>query len=144
MVKSDRLIAIIFIASGVFLYIWSFGFEKGEAVGLIPPTFFPRMIIVALIACCLLLLFRKQHVTVSFPAPGGVLAGMALVIGYVLLMNRVGYLIVTPLFLFLFPTLMGYRRWISLLLFCIGGTLFSYLIFHSVLGVPLPMGFLES
>jgi hypothetical protein len=144
MVKSDRFIVIIFIAAGVFLYTWSFRFENGEAVGLIAPTFFPRMIIGCLIACCLLLLIRKPHVAVSFPAPRAVFAGMALVVGYVLLMDRVGYLILTPLFLFLFSTLMGYRRRMLLLLFCIGGTLSAYLVFHSVLGVPLPMGIFES
>lgn len=144
MVKSDRFMAILFIAAGAFLYLWSYRFVQGEDVGLIPPTFFPRMIILALTVCCLLLLFQKNKVTVSFAAPRGVLAGVGLVLGYVLLMNRVGYFILTPLFLFLFSILLGYRRWIPLLLFCIGGTLFAYLIFYSVLAVPLPMGLLES
>jgi putative tricarboxylic transport membrane protein len=117
---------------------------KTSVPGGISPAAFPRIILVALIVCALLQIFRGKDDTARFPSPGRTLSGIALVGLYIGLIDLVGYFILTPIFLMSFPLLLGYRRWRWIIALALGCTLLFYLVFNLLLGVPLPAGFLEN
>lgn len=79
----------------------------------------------------------------TFPAPRKIASAAGLIVGYAILIEPIGYFLVTPVFLFLLPLAMGYRKWGWLVLFALGGTAFSYYVFYNILSVPLPLGVLE-
>jgi hypothetical protein len=62
---------------------------------------------------------------------------VALAAAYVLLWPLAGFVVVTPLFLIAATYLFGGRGWIALLGFPVGLTALLYLLFHTVLKVPL-------
>lgn len=144
MVKTDRIVALAIIGISIFLFIQTGKFVEEDSGELISAAFFPRIIILALIACCAWLVIKSTMKPVSFPEPMGVAIGAVLIGGYVFLINPLGYFIVTPLFLFFFPFTLGYRKWGWLAAMTFGGTVFAYVVFFKVLGVPLPMGILEN
>lgn len=143
MVRTDRFIAIVLIGIALFFYIQTGKFVDDYTNEPISASFFPRFILLSLIGCCGWLAIRSKLEQVAFPAPKNVLLGAIQVICYVLLIGPVGYFIVTPLFLFIFPASLGYRQWKWLTVLAVGGTLFSYIVFLNILGVPLPLGILE-
>ena len=73
-----------------------------------------------------------------------VLAFMGVGTGYLAALPFLGVAIATPLCLAAFFWTFELRRWGWILLFSIGVTIAIYYIFEKLMGVPLPMGFLES
>ena len=144
MIKTDRIVALAIIGVSIFLFMQTGKFVEDDFGSPISATFFPRAILVALMACCALLVITSKMPPVSFPAPKQTAMAALIIVGYVLLIIPVGYFIVTPIFLFILPLSVGYRKWGWLSLLAIGGSVFSYAVFYKVLGVPLPMGLLEN
>ena len=144
MIKTDRIVALAIIGISVFLFIQTGKFVEDDFGSPISATFFPRAILISLMACCGLLMITSKMDLVSFPALKKTAVAALMIVGYVLLIIPVGYFIVTPIFLFLLPLAVGYRKWGWLSLLALGGTAFSYAVFYKVLGVPLPMGLLEN
>ncbi len=62
---------------------------------------------------------------------------------YYLLINPLGYLIATPIFLVVVSYLLELRKVKTLILYPIGFSIFLYICFVVLLRVPLPMGILE-
>jgi hypothetical protein len=143
MVKTDRIVAIVLIGIALFLFTKTGNFIDKNSVAPISAAFFPRFILIALIICSLWLAIRSKMPHVQFPELRGTSVAGSMIVGYVLLINPVGYFITTPLFLFAFPAAIGYRKWGWLTGLAVGGTMFSYFVFYKILGVPLPMGMLE-
>lgn len=143
MVKTDRIVALTVIGISLCLFAQTGKFLEEDTGEPISAAFFPRIILTALIFCCIWLALKTKMETISFPAPKGVMLGVIQVIVYVMLIKPVGYFIITPLFLFLLPASLGYRKWGWLAIIASGGTLFSWIVFLKVLGVPLPMGIFE-
>lgn len=144
MVRSDKIVAIAVIGVSLFLFMQTGAFIEEGGGEQISAAFFPRCILISLIGCCAWLVFKSTMNAVSFPAAAGVALGAAQIVAYVLLINPLGYFVVTPLFLFLLPASLGYRRWGWLAALAAGGTAFAYVVFLKILGVPLPMGILEN
>ena len=143
MIKTDRIVVLIIICLSIFLYTKTGAFIEKESVEPISAAFFPRMILISLIGTSLWVAVKSKMQPVSFPALKGVIIGSIQILLYVILIEPVGYFIVTPLFLFIFPASLGYRKWGWLAGLAVGSTLFSYAVFLKLLGVPLPMGILE-
>lgn len=144
MLRSDRFVAIIIILISVFLYTRTGAFKEEGSTAVISAAFFPRMILILLILCCASLTLKSRMKTISFPAFGKTLIAAVLIVGYVFLIEPAGYFVITPIFLLLLPIAMGYRRWLPVTLLAIGGTIFSFIVFYKILGVPLPLGILET
>ncbi len=62
---------------------------------------------------------------------------------YYILIDLVGYFIVTPLFLFVLSMLLGYKNKLVLFIYPLAFSMFLYLVFRLFLNVPLPMGILS-
>ncbi len=144
MVKTDRFVALIIIGVSIYLYTRTGRFLDETSVDPISAAFFPRAILIALMACSAWLVLKSKMPPAVFPAPAGVALGAVQIVVYVMLIEPVGYFIVTPLFLLIFPATLGYRRWGWLAGLALGGTVLAYGVFTRVLGVPLPMGVLEN
>lgn len=144
MLKTDRTLALAFIVVSIFLFFKTGEFIDETAKVTLSPAFFPRLIIILLIICCSWLVLKSKMTAVSFPAISQNLIAAAFVIGYAALIEPLGYFLITPLFLFFLPLTMGYRRWLWLVFLAAGGTIFAYIVFYHILGVPLPLGILEN
>lgn len=70
---------------------------------------------------------------------GSALAIIGAVLGYLLLSERLGFLIVAPLCLLLLFRAFGIS-WTRALLWALGGTLLVHVAFYKLLRVPLPWG----
>ena len=144
MLRTDRTVAIVIIGVSILLFLKTSDF-LGESANIVnSAAFFPRFYITTLIICCLLIALQSKKQLTVFPSFKITIAAIVLIAGYAFLIEPAGYFIVTPAFLFALPSIMGYRRWGWLTVFSVGGTVFSYIVFYKILGVPLPLGILES
>jgi hypothetical protein len=71
------------------------------------------------------------------------LLGVAILIFFALVVERVGFLITTFIFLVIWMGVIERIRWLTIISISIGTTAALYLIFALFLDVPLPMGFLK-
>jgi len=139
---------------GVALYLFFLGGRLDETTlpGELGPYFWPRAILILLMVSCgikslEILAPRKEAETsgeagVSLP-PVHILklvALIAMVIGVVLAMDKIGFLLSNFLFLLLFLFLTGLRRKFLLLLIPAGGTVALLYLFVKVVYLPLPKG----
>ena len=111
------------------------------------PTWIPRGVALCLLIASLLLLFRAVSGR-SLRLPGRlegadrsrVLWVAALTGGYVILLERVGFIATTAPYLFGLALVLGERRWVRLALFAVVVPVATYLLFDTALNVPLPHG----
>lgn len=107
-------------------------------------SFLPMLVGAGLLLCGLLLVARSRHAPATGSARGidqvlPAVVVMAAVAGYVLLADRLGFLIVAPLLLLaVFKALQV--GWRSALLWALGGTVVVHVVFYKLLRVPLPWG----
>lgn len=150
MQRTDRLVGIglALLALAVLWSARAFPDVPGQKLG---AAFLPMLVGAGLLLCALGLIVRSlrgRAYADAAPraAPGSEHFGSALVIvasviGYLLLSERVGFLLVAPLCL-----LLGFRAfrvgWGRALLWAIGGTLVVHLAFYKLLRVPLPWGWI--
>lgn len=144
MLRTDRTVAIAIIGISILLFLKTSDFLEESVDVVISAAFFPRLYIITLIICCLLIVLQSKKPSTVFPSFKITIAAAVLIAGYAILIEPAGYFIVTPAFLFVLPSIMGYRRWGWLTVFSVGGTVFSYVVFYKILGVPLPLGILEN
>jgi putative tricarboxylic transport membrane protein len=146
--RIDRLVGIG-LAVLALAVLWSardFPDVPGQKLG---AAFLPMIVGAGLLLCALGLIVRglrgRTHAAaVPQAAPGGEHVGGALVIvgavaAYLLLAERIGFLLVAPLLL-----LAVFRAlrvgWAQALPWAIGGALVVHLAFYKLLRVPLPWG----
>lgn len=110
--------------------------------------FFPLMGVFAMMVCTLMLLFDSHRYEVEEGLRG--VSGRTLILcvalllgcyGYFELSLVIGYLLASPVLLFVLMYLFGVRPWVSALAASIIMTLVVFALF-TVLGVTLPKGFL--
>jgi putative tricarboxylic transport membrane protein len=107
-------------------------------------SFLPMLVGAGLLLCGVLLVARSRHAPAAGTARGidqvlPAVVVMAAVAGYVLLADRLGFLIVAPLLLLaVFKALQV--GWRTALLWALGGTVVVHVVFYKLLRVPLPWG----
>lgn len=166
-VRLKAIAPYLLVGAGAgYLYRVASQFEfqrRGDTLG---PDFWPKAILVLVIAVCLYeiaraLLFRARHevggvleelVEESVQERGGsdeeaapsafvpLIAGMALTALYVWLLPLLGFFSATVPFLAAFIALGGYRRWGVLAAVSVAGTVLLFFIFVKVVYVSLPIG----
>lgn len=149
---SDAIFGAILLLLGVAILAHVQAFPKipGQQVG---PALFPGLIAIGLAACGVLLIvsgYRKRaaepwYETAEWMRSGRHFVSFVAIVGgvaaYVLLANAIGFLIVAPVLLWLWFTVLGVRR-IAALVVAIGATLVIWYSFYKLLRVPLPWGVL--
>lgn len=68
---------------------------------------------------------------------------VGLVLVYYLLLEIVGYLILSPILLFLSMLVMGYRKYRNMIIISLSVSIAVFLLFWQVLVIELPNGFLD-
>ncbi|MFM1651730.1 tripartite tricarboxylate transporter TctB family protein [Brevibacillus sp. B_LB10_24] len=147
MKKSDFFVGIALILLSVAVWITSGGFPSvGDTdVG---PGFFPRLIAGGLILLSVLMVagsFRPLPNSEEDAAPtlwGRTVLGIVCTFVFLALVYLGGFHLATPVFLFGFMWLFGYRKPVASILVAVLVTLLIYLIFETALQVPLPAGVL--
>ena len=153
MKKANIISAFIgmFVSAAAFRYTFTFKQFKNVPVG---PEFFPRVLAVALFIFCVLLLLtnlrdteanKKTAPTMSLKNRGmqKALAGLAIVIAYAFLWEVLGFLIITPIAIFLMTLLLGKRSYIKMIIVSVGATAIVFIAFKHLLGIQMPLGFME-
>ncbi len=142
---------LLVLGLAVLVHVQSFPKIPGQNVG---PALFPGIVAAGLVACALLLILSGLRSRPQAPwfealpwvrSPRHIGAFIAVVVAttaYVLLANRVGFLIVAPLALLAMFVAFGVRPVVAVVV-AVAGTLVIWYAFYKLLRVPLPWGVLE-
>ena len=132
---------LFFLAISVWVLTRNFPTEMGNIPG---PAFFPRMLAVVLAGLVVLMLVDNRHVKneplfdTGSPGFRRAMAMLALTTAYVLIVEYIGFLILTPVCLFGMMWLMERGLVITKILAAVVSTFALYFVFEVLLVVPLP------
>jgi putative tricarboxylic transport membrane protein len=142
---------LIFIAA-VYFYVLAGSIDENPMPGQVGPAFWPRMILILLMASCALkalesyLAFGKGIADMGVEsAPPDVsvsklIAMIILVLAVVPGMEILGFALANFIFLILFIRIAGMRKLPSLIVTSLLGTIFLLYLFGKVVYLPLPKG----
>lgn len=153
----DRVTGLFLVGLGAAAAYggWKLPPVPGQPVG---PNVFPLVIGIGLLLCGLAIAFgighsfEEEEEIVPFeggaaPAPQGKLYGLrallppALLLFYVVVADRVGFILTAAIIVYVTATALG-ARWKLALPLTIGAPIVIHLIFSKLLRVPLPIGLL--
>ncbi len=143
--SGDRIAALLFLFA-VLIYGWG-GTQltaslQGDVIG---PAFFPRILTVLGIVLGVLLFVQgaperktaaddEGNVTALVPA--------AMLLAYALVLEPLGFLLATPLFLICTFRYLGHPSWAGVFGYSIGVTVVIFALFKYLLDIRLPLGML--
>jgi len=154
--KANIISAIIGMIFSIVTFGYTFTFKKFQNVP-VGPEFFPRALAVVLFIFCTALLIssiihketakekEKGSPTIS-PLNKNMqkaIAGLLIIVVYALLWEIVGFLIVTPIAVFLMIFLLGKRDYRNMIIVSIIATIVIFCAFKFLLSIELPMGIIE-
>ena len=149
---NDAVFGAVFLLLGVVVLVHVQAFPKipGQPVG---PALFPGLLSALLAVCGALLIVsgvrnraeQPWYETAEWMRSGRHFIAFAAIVGgvaaYALLANPVGFLIVAPVLLFVWMSVLGVRP-LPALAFSVLATLVIWYAFYKLLRVPLPWGIL--
>jgi putative tricarboxylic transport membrane protein len=148
----DRLTGLLLVVLAAAYYRLAGEIEVGLASDLLGPQYFPRLLAVALAIAGAWLFVRSFLPGAGLSQPARAeserLANLWITLGltvvYLLLLQRVGFLVLTPLLLGAFTWVLGYRRWLPLAATAVAVSVMLWVVFARLLGVRLPPGLLDT
>ncbi len=145
MKKADILVSLAIIPICLYVFYESGSWPKQALIG--APTLIPWGVASFLLVAAGIQLFRAltgRALTLEERLTGSnrrrVIFAVLLTGGYAAFVSYVGFLITTFLYLTLFGLAAGEKRWVRLLPFAATVPVAIYLIFGTILNVPLPPG----
>jgi len=148
--RGDGALALLFLVLSVFYLAYATTLRGGLMSDLVGPRTYPILLGILGIGLSLLFFFRKlSSLTVARPPRERTrtlrgemrdLQGLALIVGYVLVMDTLGYLIATVLFATVTVKWLGQPTWRASVLFAVILTAVTFSLFTWVFGVQLPVG----
>ena len=140
---SDRIFALIVITVSVFLYVLIGDMDEAYSPGAMAASSYPRLILACTMLVSGLLILRPARSVDEKKSKSyqGFYAIVSMVI-YIALLEKIGFFILTPLFLFVLPYMVGFRRYRLITMSVIVVTAALYGVFVEVLNIPLPQGLL--
>ena len=147
--KKGDILAALMIVPMCFCVFYESGRWPVEAL-IGSPSLIPRGVAVCVLFACGMLLFRAltgRALPLERRLGGADLrrvSAVAILTGvYVFVVERVGFIGTSFLYMLLFVWALGERRWHRLILFAIVVPAAAYVIFSTLLNVPLPKGFFK-
>jgi putative tricarboxylic transport membrane protein len=153
--RADRVIGALLVLGGLGVAAWAWQLPGGTPQDPVGPRGFPALLGLGLAVCGAVLLVPRGRPEGS-PAPGGavvdaegpaptgrLVGGVALVGLYLWVLEPLGYLVSTPLFLAAVLLLQGGVPLRALLGTSLGLPAALFLLFATIMKVPLPLGVLE-
>jgi hypothetical protein len=148
MKKADIVVAGVVVPICLYVFYESAKWPVPALLG--RPFVIPRGVATFLAAAAILLLYRAltgRASPLESPLVGADLRRVSLTavltFGYLPLVERIGFIGTTFLYMLLFAWVLGERRWFRLVLFAILVPLVVFTLFSTALHVPLPRGWLE-
>ena len=146
MTKQERTAGLIFAMFGVATGVYSFTALTIGSIGQPGPGLFPLICGFGIVLLCLIWLFQHRNdVCGSEPLwfEGnwhGPLTAVVIMVVYTALMEELGYVLSTLLFLIAWQMIIEREKWRKTALIAVVGTLSMYLLFVYLLKVALPEG----
>jgi hypothetical protein len=148
MKKADIIAVVIVIPICLYVFYESTKWPVPALLG--RPFVIPRGVATFLLVAVSILLYRAltgRAFPLESPLVGAdlrrVILTAVLTFGYLPLVERVGFVGTTFLYMLLFAWVLGERRWPRLVLFAIIVPLVVFTLFSTALHVPLPRGWIE-
>jgi len=149
MKKADITAVVIVIPICLYVFYESGKWPVPALLG--RPFVIPRGVATFLLVTALLLLYRAlkdRALELEKRLEGAdlrrVIGAAVITFGYLPLVERIGFVSTTFLYMLLFALVLGERRWPRLALFAILVPFAVFLLFSTVLHVPLPRGWIEN
>ena len=140
---ADRLFTLLLIAAACVMFALTGETRDPVAPGALSASTYPKLILACIVAISCALLVRSRAAGNGTDAPSlQALPVIALTAGYILLLEAIGFFLLTPAFLFILPLLAGYRDYARIAAGSVLVTAGLYGVFARVLTVPLPPGLL--
>lgn len=142
---------VIFFAS-LYLYTIAASYKGHEIYGKLGPGFWPKFILIAMMILSLLVAvdaFRARKKSAGEKQSDAVtsagsrirfFSALILIIAYLILINIIGFVALTPFFLIAFMILLGEKSWLWMIILSVGMTILIILAFTQAMYVPLPRG----
>ncbi|MBR4323607.1 tripartite tricarboxylate transporter TctB family protein [Treponema sp.] len=154
MKKANIISAIVGMAVSALAFGYTFTFKKFKNVP-VGPEFFPRALALLLFICCLVLLLtnlktnqrnKEKAPTLSLFNKDMQKAALSLllIILYAISWNFLGFLIATPIALFAMIFILGKRNYKMMAAVSLGMTALVFCAFKFLLGIEMPLGFIEN
>jgi putative tricarboxylic transport membrane protein len=151
--KANIIAAIIGMGFSSVAFVITLGFKKFKNVP-VGPEFFPRWLAIGLFICSAVLIVQMLKVkpaedrsapTLSLFDKGmlRLLVGAVIIVLYAISWNFLGFIIASPLALFGLMFLLGLRGYRVMIIFSLSAMVVIFCAFRYLLGIDMPMGFLE-
>lgn len=149
---ADIISAVVGLILCAYVWFTTATFPE-DAVMKIGPDFFPRILVIAMVIACGLLLFQalttkivRKAETLSFKDAGiqRALLILALALVYISVMEFLGFIIATVLCMVTMMYILKLRKVTQMLLVSLGTAIAVNLAFTGFLDIQLPFGLLES
>ena len=149
MKKANIVSSIIGMGLSVTFFVITLGFRQFRNVP-IGPEFFPRWLTIGLFLCSAALFIKSirapssRSPTLSLFDKGiqRMIIAVAITVAYAFSWIYLGFLVSTPLGLFGFMFLLGFRKYRLMIIYSFSATLVIFFLFSYVLNIRMPMGFL--
>jgi putative tricarboxylic transport membrane protein len=145
MKKADIVAALMVIPMCIYVFYESGRWPVEATIG--SPSVIPRGIAAFVLFAAGMLLFRAltgRSLPLERRLEGKdlrrIILTAAITGGYVFAVERLGFIVTTFVYMFLFIWILGERRWLRLILFSIVVPIAIYSVFYIGLHVPLPRG----
>lgn len=148
MKRGNLISSFICMALSVYVIVQANTFPELGGSQVSGPGFFPKLWAVVLVGLSIILLgtsfysHKNSQVGLLSPESIKVYICMAALIGYIVLLNSIGFILVTPVFLFGLIRFFGMKSYDKIAVTSIVITLAVYGVFEILLAVPLPAGIL--
>ena len=152
MKKANIVAAIIGMLFALAAFLKTLTFKKFTNVP-VGPEFFPQILAIALFICCLILFITsilkkddKEKAPTISPLNKDMqklLAGLLVIVVYALLWEVIGFIIATPIAVFVMIFILGRRNYLTMAIVSVAATVVIFCAFKFLLKIEMPMGFLE-
>ena len=144
--RGELIIPLSFLAASAYLFYLAAQFHAPFRMGFqVGPDVFPKILTGIMMVLSVVLIYsavRKSGLTESEKVvnPGNLWITLAFIIAYAFLLEVVGFVVLTPIWVATYMFAIGMRRWTWLLGATVIFSLFMIVVFPKLMLIPLPRG----